>query len=708
MSQRTLLLLTLSLAGASVVPHPAAAQTPDEHLAAGSALYDAKRYDEAAKRLDAFLAAAPAHKRAAAAALVLARSRVELDQWDKAVAAYEKAVAAKDPAITPVAQLGLGEAALQVKQYDKAVTALDAALKIPLKPEQEAVALLWLGQANFELGRFTKAREAYDQVTQKHPRAEFVDEAWFGAGVAAFNDKQEAEARQRLSVVVDRYRSSPDRPRARLLLAQMDLRDKKNAEARRGFEAITNGGPEVTNEVRAAAEDGLIQVLLSTEDYAAAVPRLESALRRLPAGDPQRSRAHLSLGHARYRQKQYEPALTSYMEASRAAEEPVAGEGLYWAANAQLALNRADEAAKLFAALTTRFPRHELAAKARTRAADTSTDPAQLAAALKNLAPAERVQPALRLARIHLNAKKYAEADAVLSPLVMGPLDADAGAEARYLLGVSSEAQNRSAVATQWYAAAVKAKPEADWAAEVNSRLAWLYLDAKRAAEAERAASAALAPTASSTVKLTPDQERQTRLALVQALLDQEKWDAALEGTKTLQQGSPAPDTLAAVLFTQAWVADKRMKPDEARPLWEKLAAEHGKTPYAAQALVKLGDEAVKAEKWDEAKDRFSRLLADHPKHPAAVEARFKLGSALYNGGKPAEAVKEFDAVAAEKTAGPLVPESLYWAGVAFDKAGSKPEAIARLSQLVAKYPTHARVANAKVRLAALKAVNGG
>jgi TolA-binding protein len=124
-------------------------------------------------------------------------------------------------------------------------------------------------------------------------------------------------------------------------------------------------------------------------------------------------------------------------------------------------------------------------------------------------------------------------------------------------------------------------------------------------------------------------------------------------------------------------------------------------------ALFHLGDNLLKAEKYDEARDRYRALLAAFPRSPIALEARFKLGSALYNGGKPAEAAAEFDTVANDKASAFLVPEAYYWAAVSYDKSGKKPEAIQRLEKLVAQFPTHARIANAKVRLAALKAVAG-
>lgn len=722
----------------------AAADGPEEQLAAASALFDAKKYAEAAAKLDTFLAAYPTHRQAGPAALALGRCRAELKQWDKAVPAYEKAIATRDAAVVAIAELGLGEAAVNSKQWDKAVGALNLAVKESLKPQQMAAAWYWLGQSNFELQRYGTALDAYDRVTQMQPAPDFADGAWYGAGLAALKQNKLLAARERFRTVVDRYPKSDERPDALLALGKVDSELKRWPEARADFERLLNDTPDAPKETRASAEDGLVTALLEQGDYAAATPRLEALLARLGAADPRRARADLSLGHCRYRQKQYQPALEAYTVASRAADPEVAAQGLYWAGNAALALDRPADAAAQFTALVTRYPKDDLAAKAQLKAGDalaaakqgdaaakayravidrypqspqvadakqalsdlvgSITDPAQLAATLRNAPPAERAAGTVRLARLQLGQKRYADAEAALTGLLKANPPADSAAEAQYLLGVACESQDKAAPAATAYAEAVKLSPSAPWAADAQGRLAWLYLTLKQPEKAEAAANAALA---SSSPKLDPQAEEQARLALVQAQLGQEKWDAALDGCQKLLQTNPAPDTVAAVLFTQAWVSEKRGRPDEAAPIWEKLAAEHPKSDYAAQALMKLGDARLTAGKYDEARDRYAALLAAFPNGPLATEARFKLGSALYNMDKADEAAAAFDAVAAAKPAGPYTPEGLYWAGVALEKAGKKAEAIERLSKLVADYPTHARVANAKIRLAALKAVGG-
>jgi len=728
----------VALAGTPVVP--VRADTPDEQLAAASALFDAKKYADAAQRLEVFLAANPKHAKTGVAAFTQARCYVELKQYPKAVPAYEKAVASKDASILSVAQLGLGEAALYAQQYDKAAAALGAAVKTQLKPDQASIGWYLLAQAQFQLEKYPAAEEAYARVIRDYAKSDFIDSAYYGAGLAAARQNKADIARGYLKTVVERYPKSGDRPQAALVLAQLDLDAKRYKEARPQFEALLRD-PAAPAETKQSAEESLTTVLLELQDYAAATSRLEAVIARLPPADPQRARAQLSLGHCRYRQKQYPQALAAYQEAAKATEGDVAGEGFYWAGNTLLAQNRPADAAAQFDRLLAKFPKHELAARAQLKSGDallaakqgdaasaayraviekfpqapeaadarkalaglldSVSDPAQLANALKSAPPAERARGNLRLARLYLTGKKFADAEAPLNEVLKTKPDPAVSAEAQYLLGLAHEAQSHPAPAAAALSEAVKLAPSAEWAGDAQGRLAWLYLELKQAVNAERAATAALA------TRPAVEPERQARLALIQAQIDQEKWDVALDGCKALMATNPPKETVATLLYTQAWVSEKRQKPDEALPLWERLVAEHPKSDYAAEGLLHIADARFRAEKWEEARDRYNALLTGFPQSPLAVEGRFKLGSVLFQLERFAEAAAEWDRVSGDKTAGDYVPESLYWAGTALDKAGKKEDAILRLNRLVTQFPKHIRVANAKLRLAALKAVVG-
>src|SRR6266571_3704210 len=114
-------LVVLSLAVLlGLAPIAASADSPEELIAAASALFDVKRFKDAAPKLEQFLANYGTNDKAGKAALVLGRCYSELQQYPKAIPAYEKAIASKDASVLLAAQLGLGEAAVAAEQYAKA------------------------------------------------------------------------------------------------------------------------------------------------------------------------------------------------------------------------------------------------------------------------------------------------------------------------------------------------------------------------------------------------------------------------------------------------------------------------------------------------------------------------------------------------------------------------------------------------------------
>lgn len=683
------LLAAPALAFAAPLP-PLHAQAPAEQLAAASALYDAGKFAQAAKVLDAFLAANPGHPRAGAAALALGRCRSELKQYAKAVPAYEKAIAAKDPSVKRLAELGLGEAALQTSQWAKAAGALKAATAAGVTPAQAPIAYDWLGQANYQLGQYAAADQAYTVVVSKYPDSETAAEAAFGAGLSALKLGRADEARRRLRAVVDRYPKGENRPQALLLLGQLDLGAKQYGQARDEFQAaLAAVGADV--DTKGAAEDGLVNALLKLDDYAGAAMRLQAILAHLPAADPQRFPVQLTLGRCLYSQKQYAPAQAAYSTAAKSPDAKVAAQGLYWSANCALALGHSGEAAALFAQVASRFPASELAAKARAKAGD-----------VKAAAKEDNAAGVLRQARRDLDAKKYASAGAALTTLLATAPPADVSAEAHYLLGLADQGLDKISQAIAALTAALPGGAGTDWLPDAHVQLAWLNIARRQPAAAEKDARAAL--SLSSKPGYSPAVAQQARLALVQADLDQQKWDDALAGCRTLSAATPPPDVMATVLFTQAWVSEKQGHADAALPLWARLASEFGGSAYASQALLHLGDASFRAQKFDDAQARYADLLAKYPQSADAPQARLGLGNALYSLGRYDGAAAAFDVLAADKSANDLRPEALYWAGASWEKAGKKTAAVQRLSRLVSEYPASARVARAKVRLAYLKA----
>ncbi|MBM3459842.1 MAG: tetratricopeptide repeat protein, partial [Armatimonadetes bacterium] len=563
-----LLLSTTPLRGAQ-------AQSAEERLAEASALFDAKRYEQAATKLDQFLTLFAQHEKAPNVALALGRCYTELKQYGKAVPAYERAATIKDPMLRSAALLGLGEAAVQTSQWPVAIRALEEAARGALKPEQGAVVWYWLGEAYFEQKQYAQAEMAYARVVSQFPENSLAGGAGYAAALAALRQGKNDGAQQYARGVVDRTPRAEERPRAQLLLAQLELDARRPRDARKGFEAVLADTSAAAREasVQDAALEGLVQALLDLNEHGVAAEHLQTLVGKLPATEPRRFRALLALGTCRFRQKQYEGALTAYRDAAQTPDGAVAGEALYWAANTLTALERHGEAAAEYDRLLKKHPNHAYAARAQLRQGDAlvaakqpaeasrayrrviekypeaeqakearqalvdltgrTTDPVALAELLRALPPAERARGAARLARLHLEGRKFAEAERALNELLAELPAGEAPAESRYLLGVALEGQEKPEPAAAALAEAVRKEPAAVWAGDAHSRLAWLYLDLKRPADAEQAARAALSGQPMPATRL------QARLALVQSLLGQERWEPTLTEARAFLETNP-------------------------------------------------------------------------------------------------------------------------------------------------------------------------
>src|SRR5262249_39746725 len=127
-------------------------------------------------------------------------------------------------------------------------------------------------------------------------------------------------ARVKLQVFVQQYPKSDDRVQAVLVLADIDFDAKRFKEARAGYEQVLKD-VKGSAEIEKNAEDGLVRTMLELGDHQGAAPRLDAALAKTPATDPQHFAIALSLGHCRYHLKQYDQALTAYNESAKSKDE---------------------------------------------------------------------------------------------------------------------------------------------------------------------------------------------------------------------------------------------------------------------------------------------------------------------------------------------------------------------------------------------------
>ena len=595
------------------VPLHAQAQAPAEQLAAASALYDAGKFAPAAKLLDAFLAANPNHPRVGAAALALGRCRSELGQYAKAVPAYEKAIASKDPKIKNTAELGLGEAALQTSQWAKAAGALKAATAAGVTPAQAPVAYDWLGQAEYQLGQYAAAAEAYNEVVSKYPESEAAADATFGAGLSALKLGRTDEAHQRLRAVVDRDPKSENRPQALLLLGQMDLDAKQYGQARDEFQNVLSAvGADA--DTKGAAEDGLVNALLKLGDYAGAATRLQAILGPPaccgPAALPRRTHS----GPLPVRAEAVRARPGCLHRCGQVAGRQSRGSGIVLVRQLRPRPETLDGGRRAFRVRRVPFPR--LGTGGQSEGQSRGCEGGGAGGQRGRSAPAGAAGPGCQEVRPGGGGADTPACD-------HSARRCGGGGALPAWPGGSGPRQDRPC---RRRADRRRSRRDGDGLAARCPCPTGLAEPSRASSppSPEKSARAALALSAKP--GYSPAVEQQARLALVQADLDQQKWDDALAGCQMLSASNPPPDVMATVLFTQAWVSEKQGHADAALPLWSRLASEFSGSAYASQALLHLGDGAFKAQKFDDAQARYADLLAKYPRSDEAPQARLGLG----------------------------------------------------------------------------------
>jgi TolA-binding protein len=169
-------------------------------------LYNGKEYDEAARLLEAVVAADGADaKLRSAAAYRLGWCYQKLGKPDQAAAAFEKCdpKEAADEGVAASALLQAAMAYAETKRFDKAEGSLVRVLKDYPHDSQGAVGLLKLGEVQAELGKYEESARTYATFLEKHPKSEFASRAHFGIGWADENRRKFDDARVAYKKAID-------------------------------------------------------------------------------------------------------------------------------------------------------------------------------------------------------------------------------------------------------------------------------------------------------------------------------------------------------------------------------------------------------------------------------------------------------------------------------------------------------------------------
>lgn len=259
--------------------------------------HEAKQQYAAAVEVYTRLAARTDSERAPEAQLNLGNRLYDLDQFDKAAAAFEKLEQTfpQSPLI-PIARLNHGFSLFEVAQYAKAAEQFAIAEK---EPKQAIEAGYWRGQCFSSLGQYAESRPIFKDLYAKSgehpftekilfhyadaeqhlgnqaeaqklfleflsrfPKSERGDDALHLATVAAFESKNVAEAEKLLAQFNQTFATSPLRWQQDLLNGRLQLMKGQTAESLPVFDKILKGDANDTTKNWARYYTGFAQLEL--------------------------------------------------------------------------------------------------------------------------------------------------------------------------------------------------------------------------------------------------------------------------------------------------------------------------------------------------------------------------------------------------------------------------------------------------------------
>ncbi|MDP2876121.1 MAG: tetratricopeptide repeat protein [Holophaga sp.] len=171
-----------------------------------------------------------------------------------------------------------------------------------------------------------------------------------------------------------------------------------------------------------------------------------------------------------------------------------------------------------------------------------------------------------------------------------------------------------------------------------------------------------------------------------------------------LQQAPKSPFAAQALLRMARHQLDQEQKASAALPILERIKTEHMKTPWAADAMLLRGQilasQARKPQDLREAIGEFNRVVDLFPDHPALQTARYHLGLSAKLQGQWVRALQHFtDALRLDPTSA-TAPKAQFQTAEMLDLMGDLPGCLRILQNLRNQFPKSPEAQEATWRIA--------
>lgn len=178
----------------------------------------------------------------------------------------------------------------------------------------------------------------------------------------------------------------------------------------------------------------------------------------------------------------------------------------------------------------------------------------------------------------------------------------------------------------------------------------------------------------------------------------------AFETWSQLLQSSPkSPYAAEALLRMARHRLDAEARPEEALPLLERIKTEHIKTPFAAEAMLLRGmilaSRSHKPQELKEAIAEFNRVLDLFPDHRAVLDAHLQLGRAAKLQNQWGRALQHFLEVVRLDPTSAIAPQAQLQAAETLDLLGDLPGCLRMLQGIRNQFPQSPEAAEAEWRI---------
>ena len=214
-------------------------------VARASALMQLERYDEAARSLEAYLAANPQGKKAAQCRAQLAVALAGLGNWEQAQEAFAAFGRQHpgDPLRLPTTA-ALADAAYRADQRVWARQLYQALAADDNPPDYRTKGVAGLAWTQLEGDKPEESADTFDKLLKERPDDPLAAEAYYAQAIALIKNRQYDAALARLGRIIEHYPASKQFSDALLVTARIHDRQQRDDKAAEYFERLVTDFPD--------------------------------------------------------------------------------------------------------------------------------------------------------------------------------------------------------------------------------------------------------------------------------------------------------------------------------------------------------------------------------------------------------------------------------------------------------------------------------